>query len=78
MIKSVPCASNYNLIFIAKDGKARLQLSLLEGVVLPASCGWHLPPKRDYAQIVQSFNNASESLGNALDNKSSIDRLKNF
>ena len=78
IIPAMPCASNYNLIFIAKDGKARLQLTLLEGAALPLSCGWARPPKRDYPQIVSHFKSASESLSNALDNKAAIDRLKNF
>ena len=77
-VQSVPCASNYNLVFIAKDGRARLELSLLEEVALPSSCGWKLPSKRDYPQVVEHFQRAFETLGNALHSKSAIDRLKNF
>jgi len=78
IITSMPCASYYNIIFIAKDGRARMQLSLLEGAALPLSCGWPLPPKRDYPQIVTHFKNTSDGLASALDSKSAIDKLKNF
>ncbi|MEC5213320.1 hypothetical protein RCH06_001866 [Polaromonas sp. CG_9.5] len=77
MIPSIPCASNYDIIFIAKDGKARLQLTLVDGKAI-ASCGWASPPKQDYPQIVSEFNAIAESMGKALKNDSAVDRLKNF
>lgn len=76
LIPHIACASNYNIVFIAKDGKARLQLSLLDGTVAPANCA--LPPKRDYPQIVASFNATSKKLEEALNGKSSMEALKNF
>jgi hypothetical protein len=77
MIPHVPCYSRYNIFFVAKDEKARLQLSLLEGTVLP-SCGWRLPPKQDYPQIVDQFNTIANDLKSALEGSSTIERLKNF
>ena len=73
----VPCASNYNIIFIAKDGKARLQLTLLDGAAI-TSCAWPLPPKQDYPQIVRQFQKISAGLGAAIDGQSDLDRLKQF
>ena len=77
MIPHIPCASYYNIIFVAKDGKARLQLTLVDGIAMP-SCGWTSPPKRDYSQIVQQFKSISEGLDAALNSQSAVDRLKNF
>lgn len=77
LIPYIPCASNYNIIFIAKDGKARLQLTLVEGAPM-SSCAWTSPPKRDYSQIVEQFKSISEGVGSAINNQSAVDRLKNF
>ena len=75
---AVPCASNYSIIFVAKDAKARLQLTLTEGIAYPMTCGWALPPKRDYPQIVESFKAISKGLGNSIEGNSAVDKLKNF
>lgn len=77
LIPTLPCYSRYNFFFVAKNEKARLQLSLIEGTVLP-SCGWRLPPKRDYPQIVEQFNSIANELKNALNGSSEIEKLKNF
>lgn len=76
-IPHIPCASNYDIIFVAKDGKARLQLNLVAGKAI-ADCGWTLPPKQDYPQIVSEFNVIAQSMGKALKKDSAVDRLKNF
>jgi Domain of unknown function (DUF4468) with TBP-like fold len=68
--QQIPYYSDYNIIFIAKDGKARLQLNFVESV--------SVPPKRDYPQIVQQFKSIADGLGKALDGQSEIDKLKNF
>ena len=78
LITVIPCASNYSIIFVAKDGKARLQLAITEGVAYPMTCGWSLPPKRDYPQIVEHFKRISEGLGNSIEGNSAVDKLKNF
>lgn len=77
LIPHIPCASRYDIIFIAKDGRARLQLTLVDGIAMP-SCNWASPPKRDYPQIVRQFKRVSDGLGAALNNQSAVDRLKNF
>lgn len=75
----VECTSDYSIIFIAKDGKARMQLSLT-GTASPLSkCqGWPVPTKSDYPQVVESFNAASKRLESALKGNSKIDSLRNF
>ena len=78
LIPQVPCYSNYDIYFVSKDGKARLQLSLVEGAPLPSSCGWRLPPKRDYPQIVTQFNSIAKGLGDALNGRSVIDKISDF
>lgn len=77
MIPYMPCYSRYNIFFVAKQEKARLQLSLVEGAVMP-SCGWNLPPKQDYPQIVAQFNIIAQELESALNGNSEINKLKNF
>ena len=78
IVKGVPCYSNYDIYFIAKDGRARLQLALTEGTPNPSACGWKLPPKRDYPQIVQQFESIAKSLGNSLSGKGTLDKLNDF
>ncbi|XYJ11794.1 DUF4468 domain-containing protein [Telluria sp. B2] len=78
LLPFIPCGSNYDVIFIAKEGRARLQLTLREGVTQPATCGWALPPKRDYPQIVQQFNDMSTGLEKALNGQGAVDQLRNF
>lgn len=77
IVPFIPCASNYNIIFIAKDGKARLQLTLVDGAPM-ASCQWPSPPKRDYPQIVRQFGGIGAGLGAAISGQSDVERLKNF
>lgn len=73
------CLSNYEIIFIAKDGKARLQLALLEGAPPLSNCqGWPLPPKSDYPQIATQFNDSAKKLESALQGNSKLDSLRNF
>lgn len=78
LIPSMPCSSNYDVIFIAKEGRARLQLTLKEGAAQPATCNWPLPPKRDYPQIVNQFNSMSAGLEKALNGQGAVDKLRNF
>lgn len=76
LIPSIPCGSNYNIIFVARDGKAKLQLVLLDGAVPP--CGWSLPPKRDYPQVLREFESIRAGVADAIAGDSAIDRLKKF
>lgn len=78
LVKSIPCSSNYDIVFIAKDGRARLQLSLKEGSVSPRDCNWPLPPTRDYPQIVSHFKGISADMEKALNGQAPIDALRNF
>jgi hypothetical protein len=78
MIPSMPCSSYYDVIFIAKEGRARLQLTLKEGMPNPSVCGWSLPPKRDYPQIVGQFLTMSGQLESALNGRGVVDKVRNF
>ncbi len=50
------CYSSYDIRFLAKDGRARLQLELLPGVPAGTECGaWTLPSKYGYEQILAKF-----------------------
>lgn len=73
-----PCYSNYNIFFIAKEGKARLQLSIVEGIAAPTLCAVNLPYKQGYKQIVDQFNLSASELENALNGNSTINKLSNF
>lgn len=78
LIKSVPCYSNYDIYFIAKDGRARLQLELVEGAPNPSVCGWKLPPKQDYPQLVNQFESIAMEMEEALSGNSKINQLNDF
>ena len=78
MIPTIPCKSNYNIIFIAKEGKARLQLELQPGAANPGTCGWELPPKRDYAQFPIYFEKVASEFSQALHSQAPIDKLNDF
>jgi hypothetical protein len=72
------CGSNYDIIFIAKEGRARLRLTLKEGAAFPATCNVPLPTKRDYPQIVSQFHGMSNGLERALNGNGVVDQLRNF
>lgn len=76
-IPSFPCASNYGVIYVAKEGRARLQLTLQDGAAM-ATCQMQAPPKRDYPQIVQQFQRVSAGLRDAIGGNSPVDKLRNF
>lgn len=76
VLPAVPCASRASMIFVAKDGKARLRMALIEGAVTEAQCGWHLPPKQDYPQIVASFGRLAKGLESAIQGDSAVEKLK--
>ena len=77
LIPYMACYSKYDINFIAKDGKARLRIFLVEGA-LPPCTGWPLPPKRDYPQIVTQFNDVAKGLEEALKGNSAINKLSDF
>jgi hypothetical protein len=57
------CNYNYSIKFAAKDGKARLQLDLLDPI---GGCGWDRPSAGGYQQIAAQFNEIGSKLGESL------------
>ena len=67
------CASEYDLQFMSKEGRARLQLEIIEGVPSYSSCkGWPWPSQSGYETIVSSFGALSSGLETALRSNSSF------
>jgi hypothetical protein len=73
------CYSEYDIRFVAKDNKARLELELLPGVPAISECSaWSLPSKYGYEQILSSFSTMSEQLESSLRGEGKLDAMKNF
>ncbi len=73
------CYSEYEIRFVAKDNKARLQLELLPGVPAISEClAWSLPSKYGYEQILSSFLTMSGQLESNLRGEGKIDAMNNF
>lgn len=73
------CTTEYHIRFATKDGKARLQYELIEGVPAFSSCsGWPWPSRSGYKQIVDSFANSAKNLELALQDKDSKNKLMDF
>lgn len=73
------CYSNYEIRFIAKENKARLQLELLPGVPAGSECvAWKLPSRYGYNQVVMKFNDISSQLENSLRGKGKIESMSDF
>lgn len=76
---TVPCSTDYHIRFAAKDNKARLQLSIINGVPATSRCtGWPLPTKVGYQEIVTSFSSLSEALKSALNGNGASNDFKDF
>lgn len=71
-VMNYPCLSEYNVRFQSKDGRARLQLELIEGVPALSECQRSWPTQSGYESIVSSFNQFSQGLEVALKQKSSF------
>jgi hypothetical protein len=78
LLPTVPCSSSYDVIFIAKEGRARLQLTFKEGAMSITSCNVTLPPKRDYPQIVNQFEAMAAGMEQALNGQGAVDKARNF
>lgn len=79
LIPFVNCTSNYNVRFIAKDNKARLQLELIKGVPVYSPCsGWPLPTVTAYEEIKAYFDNISIGVESALKGTGSVESFKDF
>lgn len=74
----VPCVSGYNIQFIAKDDKARLQLTITKALQPTTQCGWTEPSKQGYPTVVENLNTTATELGNAIAGRSDIEKLKDF
>jgi hypothetical protein len=73
------CLSEYQIRFIAKDQKARLQLELLEGAPPLSKCiAWTLPSGYGYSQIMNEFDDISEGLENALRGSGKLESMSDF
>ncbi|MGR6861561.1 hypothetical protein ACU5EH_15305 [Aliivibrio salmonicida] len=61
------CYSEYDIRFMTRDHKARLQLTLLPGVPAKSECDdWGLPSQYGYEQIIDKFTVMSDDLGSVL------------
>lgn len=73
------CYSEYDVRFMAKDGKARLQVELIRGAPSYSACShWELPTVTGYQKVLEGFNTFSKNLGTALEGKGSSEDFRNF
>jgi len=72
------CLSEYDIRFIAKNNKARLQLELLRGVPAASECNWALPSNYGYKQILSQFSNISGNLKSALHGEGKLESMQDF
>jgi hypothetical protein len=73
------CYSEYDIRFVAKDNKARLQLELLAGVPSISECvAWTLPSKYGYQQITDKFSQMSSQLASSLRGKGKLEAMNDF
>lgn len=73
------CYSSYDIRFLAKDGKARLQLELLSGVPAGSECvAWTLPSKYGYDQILVKFGLMAKTFETILRSEDSIGGINDF
>lgn len=75
---AVSCVSGYDISFIAKDERARLQLTINKALQSTPECGWKEPSKQGYPEVVSNLNATAKQLGEALEGRSTIDKLKDF
>lgn len=73
------CYSEYDIRFVSKDNKARLQLELLAGVPSISECvAWPLPSKYGYQQITDKFLQISSELEISLRGKGKLESINDF
>lgn len=73
------CYSEYDIRFVAKDNKARLQLELLPGAPSLSECvAWSLPSRYGYDQILEKFAMISDQLESSLNGKGKLESMNNF
>lgn len=75
----ISCSSSYDIRFVAKDKKARLQLQLIAGAPVFSKCsGWRLPTVTAYKDILNSFGDISVGVEQALKGVSDESSFKDF
>ena len=74
------CSTEYNIRFIAKDEKARLQVELIYGAPVYSSCiNWKAPSPAAYRyDVLPSFDQLSKDLGSALKGLGAGNSFKDF
>ncbi|WP_270804973.1 MULTISPECIES: DUF4468 domain-containing protein [unclassified Aeromonas] len=73
------CHSEYNIRFMAKDAKARLQMELIEGAPTFSKCsGWTLPSINAYKDVLASFDRTSKGVESALNGVGDGNSFKDF
>lgn len=73
------CHSEYDIRFVAKDHKARLQLELIPGAPALSECvAWTLPSKTGYTQILEQFNLISSGLESSLKGDGKLESMTDF
>lgn len=77
MVK-VKCLSGYDLNFIAKAERARLQLIIKKAPQQNYECGWTEPSKQGYPEVVRNLDILAQELERAILGDSDIERLKDF
>ena len=78
-IGNLQCTAEYNVRFLAKDNKARLQLELINGAPSYSKCsGWPLPTETAYKKIQTEFDAISIQLEKALKGLGSVESFKDF
>ncbi len=75
---SPTCHSEYDIRFVAKDNKARLQLELLSGAPALSGCTWKLPSNFGYEQVISEFERMSSELESALRGSGKIEKMQDF
>lgn len=78
LLPFVQCYQNYDVVVIAKDGRARLQLTMVDGPRVSNGCGWTLPSKRDYPQVVGQFEKIAQGFGESLKGNSNLEKIRDF
>lgn len=79
MTLSPYCYSEYDIRFVSKDNKARLQLELLAGVPSISECvAWTLPSRYGYQQITDKFSEISSQLEISLRGKGKLESINDF
>ncbi len=76
---TIPCAAEYNIRFVAKDAKARLQMELIPGAPTFSQCsGWPLPTVTAYQGVLASFDGISKGVDKALNGFGAENTFKDF